>query len=104
MSPNATRFERVSLNVAAGALGSVLQAQLRSRSTGDLRPNGELRRAVRALCAAAHQEHLRAEQLLVLVKQALNSLPEVAALPYDTERADTLARVISLCIEEFYAD
>jgi hypothetical protein len=63
-----------------------------------------LRRAIRALCAAAHQEHLRAEQLLVLLKRALNSLPEVEVLPHDSRRADALAQVISLCIEEFYAD
>jgi hypothetical protein len=103
-SPDAARFERVSLDVAVGTLGSVLRAELRSRSDGGLRSNGDLRRAIRALCAAAHQEHLHAEQMLVFVKKALSSLPEVAALPAGPQHDDALAPVISLCIEEFYAD
>ena len=103
VSPDATHCEHVSVNVALGTLCSLLRAELPSRSDGGLRLSGDSRRAIRALCAAAHEEHLRAEQLLVVVKQALNSLPEVATLPYGAGRADALARVISLCIEEFYA-
>jgi hypothetical protein len=101
---NTARPQRVSVDEAAETLGSVLRAHLRSHPTDDVRLDGDLRRAIHLLCLAAHQEALHAEQLLISVKKALNSLPEVAALPQGSRRAVMLSRVISLCIEEFYAE
>ncbi len=82
---------------AVAALRCGLQAQLRPS------PNGEIRRAMRLLCDDAHRRGLRAEQVIVLLKEAWGSLPEVQALSPGEERRETLGRIVSLCIDEFYA-
>lgn len=84
---------------ALGALRCGLQAHLRRQ-----RSEPDLRRALRTVCAEAHRRHLRAEQLLILFKQAWSSLPEVEQLPRGIERDELLGRIITVCIEEFYAD
>ena len=82
---------------AVAALRCGLQAQLGPS------PNGELRRAMRLLCDDARRRGLRAEQVIVLVKEAWASLPEVHALPRGQQRSEALSRIVSLCIDEFYA-
>jgi hypothetical protein len=82
---------------AVAALRCGLQAQLGPS------PNGELRRAVRLLCDEAHRRGLRAEQVIVLLKEAWGSLPDVQVLAPGEERRESLSRIVSLCIDEFYA-
>jgi hypothetical protein len=80
------------------ALRSALKAHLR----GDI-AEADLRRALRLLSDEAHRQHLQAEQLLKIFKQTWVSLPEVQRLPHGP-REELLARSITTCIEEFYAE
>ena len=81
------------------ALRVVLQAHARGHSA-----DGELRRAIGVVCREARREQLRAEQVLVAVKQTWYSLPEVRELPSGDDRAALLDRVVRLTIDEFYAE
>lgn len=73
------------------------------RSTQDWKaPDGELQRIVRGVCAAATQDGLRAEQIVIIVKDSWRDL----AAAREMLRGDgepVLAHVITLCIEEYYA-
>lgn len=62
----------------------------------------ELRTPVRQLCIFAHSEDLSAEQLLVRFKEIWANLPPLAGLPRGRQRNDLMARVATMCIEEFY--
>jgi hypothetical protein len=62
----------------------------------------ELRGPVRQLCVFAHSEDVSAEQLLVRFKEIWASLPPLAGLPRGRQRNDLMARVATMCIEEFY--
>ena len=64
-------------------------------------PKGDVRLALRDACDRARKEGLRAEQLLLVLKDAWSGLPERRQLP----RVDTdavLARVVTACIDEYY--
>ncbi|MGI8619039.1 MAG: hypothetical protein ACR2L6_08105 [Gemmatimonadaceae bacterium] len=65
-------------------------------SLSDLRPT------VRQLCILAHSEDVRAEELLVRFKETWASLPALSGLPRGRQRNDLMARVATMCIEEFY--
>jgi hypothetical protein len=88
---------RVLSGAGVVALRSALQAQLRGEW-----PDGALRRAIRVMCDEAHRNGLRAEQLLVILKDAWSSLPEVARLPTGGTRERLLDRIVTMCVEEFY--
>jgi hypothetical protein len=62
----------------------------------------ELRAPVRQLCVFAHSEDVSAEHLLVRFKEIWASLPPLAGLPRGRQRNDLMARVATMCIEEFY--
>ena len=79
------------------SLRNALRTHLAGRPTG-----GELRRALQALCTEAHDRGLRAEELLVRLKQVFYQLPEVQELSHGSDRNDLLNRVVSACIEEYY--
>jgi hypothetical protein len=86
---------------AMDALKQALQAELR--------PGGHIgaaesaiREALRLLCTEAHRHTVRAEQLLVTLKQAWVTLPEVQELAPDTRR-QLLDRLITLAIQAYYA-
>ncbi len=64
--------------------------------------NGELRAALTQLSDEARAKGVRAEQLIILLKQVWNGLP-MPAVPRD-ERARMLERLVTLCINEYYAD
>lgn len=63
----------------------------------------DLRAPVRVLCALAHSEDVRAEQLLVRFKEIWAELPPLSGLPRGRQRSDLMARFATMCIEEFYA-
>jgi len=85
-------------DAAVGALRRVVQMQLQPALH-----NGDLRDAIRVLCSEVHHDGLQAEQLIITVKQTWQSLPEVQRIPPGTPRNEILARIVTLCIEEFYA-
>lgn len=62
----------------------------------------QLREPVRQVCVFAHSEDVSAEQLLVRFKELWASLPPLAGLPRGRQRNDLMARVATMCIEEFY--
>ena len=62
----------------------------------------ELRGPVRQLCALAHHEDLKAEELLVRFKEIWAELPSLSGLPRGRQRNELMARVATMCIEEFY--
>lgn len=66
--------------------------------------DGELRRAMRLVCDDARHRGLRAEQLIITFKQVWATLPEVRKVPRGAEREEMLARLVSMCINEFYAE
>ena len=62
----------------------------------------ELRAPIRQLCVLAQREDLRAEQLLVRFKEIWAELPPLSGLPRGRQRNDVMAKVATMCIEEFY--
>ncbi|MDQ2767562.1 MAG: hypothetical protein M3Y30_10440 [Gemmatimonadota bacterium] len=66
-----------------------------SRSVIDV----DLRKALRVSCAKARLQRVRAEQLLVDVKQVWKTLPSMLS----TRTEEHLNRIVSACIDEYYA-
>lgn len=66
------------------------------------RDYADLRHPVRQLCVFAHSEDMSAEQILIRFKEIWASLPPLAGLPRGRQRNDLMARVATMCIEEFY--
>ena len=81
------------------ALRNALQQRL-SGSTGD----AEIRQALRAMSREARAESLHAEQVIVALKRVWESLPEVRRASDRQEQNRLLERVVTLCIEEYYAE
>ena len=65
-------------------------------------PGQEVRAVLRQLCDAAHACGLPAERLLILLKEAWRDLPEARSAMRAHEETP-LTRVITLCIDEYYA-
>ena len=63
-----------------------------------------LRVALRRICSDAKSSNARPERFLVAFKSALQSAPAMRGLARGPERDDYLARVVSLCIDEYYRD
>ena len=70
------------------------------RSKRGLTP--EAQAAIVSLCTEARQNGWTAEQLLMAVKDACYSSPEISHLTTTSERDAFLAKVVSSCIREFY--
>jgi hypothetical protein len=62
----------------------------------------DLRSPLRRLCVFAHSEDLPAEQLLIRFKQLWAGLPQHSGLPRGRQADDLMARIATMCIEEFY--
>jgi hypothetical protein len=69
-------------------------------STRGLTP--EARAAIVMVCAEARRDEWSPETLLVAVKDACFSAPEIAHMMTTSERDGLLARVITACIQEFF--
>ena len=82
-------------------LGALLRQTLSTVTRGDATPV-RIREALRQACDTAHERGLHAEQLLILVKEAWHELPATRRATRD-EAERLLARVITLCVEEYYA-
>ncbi|MDO8502408.1 MAG: hypothetical protein Q7S20_11255 [Gemmatimonadaceae bacterium] len=72
------------------------------RPTRRLTP--EARDALMAICGGARRDGWTPEQLLVAVKDACNTSSEISHLTTTSERDAFLAKVITVCIQEFYRD
>ena len=78
-----------------------LRHAARTARSGE-RVDAVVREMIRRVCEVAHERELRAEQLLLLLKQAWRELPEGRRLPPRADD-DVLARAITVCIDEYYA-
>ncbi len=65
--------------------------------------DGELRVLLRRVCDTARAHGLRAEHLVLLLKERWRELPEARRIPRQ-DAGDVLARVITACIREYYAE
>ena len=79
------------------AVRSALVRYVDAPSDGD-----GLRSALHALAAEAHAKSVLPEQLLVRLKEAWSSLPEVRAMRDAQQQARLLERVVTMCIREYY--
>ncbi|MDQ6885882.1 MAG: hypothetical protein M3068_01175 [Gemmatimonadota bacterium] len=79
------------------ALKVALATHLRDSS-----PDGDLRRALQEACREARTRGLRAEELLIAFKRLWYELPEVRATQIGESRDRLLARVVTMCIREYY--
>ena len=68
---------------------------------GTDRTRAELRRAARELSADARRRGASAPHVLIALKEAWPTLPEVQSLPR-SEAAELLADLVKVCIEEYY--
>jgi hypothetical protein len=66
-------------------------------------PETQWREALRGMCDEARTDGVAAEQLIVEVKEALGILCDTCAVPYGPARRELTSRVVTLCIEEYYA-
>lgn len=80
------------------ALRTALQAHLRAQHA---RESPELRRFATIVCREARRRGLRAEEVVVLLKQTWLSLPE-STHPGRAAHAVLVEQLISLCIEEYF--
>ena len=55
------------------------------------------------LADEAREKHILPEQLLIVLKNLWNSLPEVRAMTDSRQQARLLERVITMCIKEYYS-
>ncbi len=62
----------------------------------------ELRGALRALARDAHARSLRAEELIVVLKQMINTLPAVQQIQDRRERDELVRELVSTCIDVYY--
>jgi hypothetical protein len=93
---------------ATTALRRWLDAQRLARAAGAPVDPADGRRVMREVCDEAHREGARVEQLIVVLKQAWATLAPAPAgdgwsSAWRVGDRETLADLISLCIEEFYA-
>lgn len=62
-----------------------------------------LQGALRQMSTEARTKNVRAEQLLVLLKEVWGTLPEVRTMTDSTAEVRMLQRVVTMCIKEYYS-
>lgn len=62
----------------------------------------EARSAIARLCAVARESAWTPEQLVIVVKDAVYSSPEIVHMTTASEREALLATIVTGCIQEFY--
>jgi hypothetical protein len=83
-------------------LGAAIE---RSLCEGELHESGraeidvDLRRALRVACAKARLQRVRAEQLLIDLKQVWVAIPAMLS----TRTEERLNQIVSACIDEYYS-
>jgi hypothetical protein len=99
-APQARAIVGVATRVAELVSERALWAQVERGAV----PEAEWRAALRAMCDDAHADQVPPEQLLVELKQAVGILCDACAVPHGPTRAEFTNRVVTLCIEEYYAE
>jgi hypothetical protein len=61
-----------------------------------------LRNALLRTATEAHEKSILPEQLLVVLKEVWNALPEVRAISDAADQVRMLQRVVTMCIKEYY--
>jgi hypothetical protein len=82
---------------ATASVRRAIEHHLRQESTDE-----ELRRALKALARDAHARSLRAEELIIVLKQMIGSLPEVQRIANRRQRDELVAELVTLCIDVYY--
>lgn len=80
------------------AVRSALRAYL-----SDASEPGVLQRALLRMSTEARDKDILAEQLLVVLKDVWNALPEVRAMTDSGAQIQLLQRVVTMCIKEYYS-
>ena len=88
----------VIFNEAVLALREALDRRLAGDST-----DGDVRQALRRLSDEARANGLHGEQVVIVLKQMWNELAGRSETLAADERRQTLERLVTLCIEEYYA-
>jgi hypothetical protein len=81
---------------------SAVRDALRVYLADDSSP-GPLQEALLRMSREAREKDMRAEHLLVLLKDTWNALPEVRAMTDNSEQVRLLQRVVTMCIREYYS-
>jgi hypothetical protein len=82
---------------ALTALRSAMQGHLRETVSDDA-----LRRALQPLCIDARRRAVRPEKLILALKNVWGALPELQERNA-IRRPELLDRIVTICIEEYYA-
>ena len=61
-----------------------------------------LRENLRTIAAHTRRHQMRAEQLLILIKEVYAALPEAMELEVKPEMAGTLSQLISMAVDEYF--
>lgn len=80
------------------SLRAALRAYLGDNDTA------RLQEALRHIAQEARGKKMRAEQLLVQLKDIWFELPEIHGAPEGEDQNRLLQRVVTLCIREYYSD
>ena len=92
---------------ALSALPADALTQMREAMIAYLEQPGDsaasLRSALRAISAEAQARQLRAEHLIIALKQVWHSVPDVQRAATREEQDRLLDRLITVCIEEYYS-
>jgi Asp-tRNA(Asn)/Glu-tRNA(Gln) amidotransferase A subunit family amidase len=75
-----------------------------ARYIGDGDDSRELREALRRAAEEARAKGMRAEQLLIALKDVWHSLPALARLSRRDEQQRLLQRLITHCLDQYYAE
>jgi hypothetical protein len=96
-SVNANRHLRSSLEM-------VFQDSQLHNADASASAHRELRAALRQVCTEARRSGLRAEQLLVMIKEVWSGIPAGISRATSMHGDERLNYVISTCVDEYYGD
>ena len=96
-NPSATHRLRSTLEV-------VFQDESLQHADAPASAHRELREALRQVCVDARHSGLRAEQLLVLIKDVWSGIPAGISRVRSTHGDERLSYVISTCVDEYYGN
>ena len=69
----------------------------------DSRESSGLQTSLLMIATEARSRAILPEQLLVVLKDVWNGLPEVRAMTSSREQINLLQRVVTMCIKEYYS-
>jgi hypothetical protein len=79
-----------------------LRMDVRLHGTGTFISQAELRQSMRLICADAHRRKLRAEQLLIIMKDVWLSMPDTANVLGDRSHHELFEHVVTAALDEYY--